>query len=445
MTLTTNAPSSVSIATYNNLGLEALLQTLSLSSTLGELKLFNFSLEIDNQAIAASEMFKRHPLLPGVLLTKAGKIVGMISRQRFWQQMSHPYGISLFSKRPIRELYQLSQVEHLILPEKTSIVQAAQQSLQRSSELLNEPIIVQLEPRDYRLLDIHQLLVAQSHIHALTTELLEKQTQAKLMQMEKMALLGQMVASVAHEILNPVNFISGNLHYLERYGNDLLQIIHTYNQALSPQPEAVVSLKEDVDFDFIARDFPQLVSSVKMGADRLKKIISTLRNFSHVDDSEYRPIDIHECLEDTLVILHGRLKHQITISKSYSDLPAIKAHPIQLSQVFMNLISNAIDALMEQLSLATDRSWQPQIQIQTSMASDPDWLSIQIADNGPGIPLEIQERIFEVFFTTKPVGEGTGLGLAISHQIIVEKHGGQLNLWSQPGVGTRFEVLLPLA
>jgi signal transduction histidine kinase len=187
---------------------------------------------------------------------------------------------------------------------------------------------------------------------------------------------------------------------------------------------------------------------MEVGSERLTKIVGGLQNFSHLDEANRQQADIHECLESTLIILNNRLKSGIQVTKNYGYLPPVNCYSGQLSQVFMNIISNAIDALIDKVNEqgAYSKTWQPQIQITTNILeqSDAEWVSIQIADNGPGIPPAIQKRIFETFFTTKPVGKGTGLGLAISHQIVTQKHGGQLIMHSQPETGTEFQILLPL-
>jgi signal transduction histidine kinase len=419
---------------------------LTLQSTIEELSLHHCQIAANRLGSEVGKAFEQDPLLPGVVLTEADQVIGIISRRRFTEQMGRPYGLDLFSKRPIKRLYEFVTAEHLILSGNTSIVEAAQRSLQRSPELLYEPIGVQLNSGNFCLLDVHQLLLAQARIHELTTQLLEKQTEAKLIQTEKMSALGQLVASVAHEINNPVNFICGNAKYLSAYGEDLLDLIAAYESAGFPSSEAIAEIKDAIDLDYILKDFPRVINSIKVGADRLKQMVGALRNFSHMDESHRRSSDLHQCLDDALLILHGRFKNHIQIVKQYGDLPSIQCYSGQLSQVFINLIGNAIDALLAVIESQPKPDWEPQIQITTEVCTDdPEWVKIQIADNGPGMPPEIQTRVFETFFTTKPVGKGTGLGLAISRQIVVEKHHGKLNLWSEVGVGTQFEILLPIA
>jgi signal transduction histidine kinase len=431
--------------------LESSAQLLSPDSTLQALSLHLFYAEVTCPGVEIARRFDLNPLLPGVVLLQDGTFFGMISRRRFLEQLSRPFGLDLFSKRPIGALYKFIETRHLILSGNTRIVEAAQRSLERSPDLLYEPIVVYVAPDTYQLLDIHQLLIAQSKIHQLTTELLHQQTQAQLIQTEKMASLGQMVSGVAHEILNPVNFIWGNLDYLFQYGEDLIRLLNTYDADFAQPSPAIQALKQDIEYEFILEDFPQVLASMRLGTERLRKIIHALRSFSHMDEGKPIPADIHECLDNTLLILHNRIKHRVEVVKNYGELPSINCYSGQLSQVFMNLIGNAIDALTDEASQSSMAGRRPEIQINTGVCSSPDakgddarWIAIRITDNGPGIPPEMQERVFDMFFTTKPAGKGTGLGLAISHQIIVEKHNGQLTLQSQPGIGTEFQVLLPV-
>jgi two-component system, NtrC family, sensor kinase len=444
---------------------------LTLESTLEALRLHHEQLESECLGKEIYERFSHDPLLPGVILTEQGKFVGMISRRRFMEQMSRPYGLELFLKRSLSVLYPFINAQLLIFSHNTPIVTAARESLQRPPELLYEPVLVQLQPQVYGLVDVHELLIAQSQIHELARQMINEQNEAQMIQTEKMATLGRIIASVAHEILNPVNFVSGNLNYLSLYIKDLLKVISAYEVELPNPSEQTQHLKEEIGFSFLLEDLPRMLDSVKIGAERLRSVVGSLRNFSYMDESRRKPANLHDCIDNTLLILNSRIKQGIHINKAYSDLPLVACYAGQISQVFMNLISNAIDALEEVLrsqrtvlakQLATpslalepeeitiDRSWQPEIKITTGLieATIADevttWVFVRIADNGPGIPPEIQARIFETFFTTKPVGKGTGLGLAISHQIVTEKHQGKLNLRSEPGAGTEFEVLLPL-
>lgn len=421
---------------------------------LRDLVLHSCELQIHQTGTELSSLLDANPVLPGVILKAGQRFVGMLSRRRFLEMMSRRYGPELFLRRPLQMLYEFAQAPLLIIAGKATIAQAVELSLQRSPESLYEPIIVQIEPENYQLLDVHHLLLVHAQIHEATMQLLHQQTQAKLFQAEKMASLGEMIAGIAHEILNPVNFIWGNLDYLTNYNQDLIQVLRAYETEFPVTSPHIEQLKEAVEFDFLLQDLPQILSSMKLGAERLRKIIGALRSFSYMDDAVMRSLDIHECLDNTLLILNNRLKNTITVIKEYGDIPQVPSFAGQLSQVFTNLISNAIDALNECAANHAQPDWQPQISLRTQVmppaatltkTNAPSTVLIQIADNGPGIPPEVQAKVFDTFFTTKPVGKGTGLGLAISHQIVVEHHAGQLSFESVPGQGTVFTIQLPLA
>ena len=264
-----------------------------------------------------------------------------------------------------------------------------------------------------------------------------QQAQAKLIQSEKMSSLGQMVAGVAHEINNPVNFIYGNIDHVNSYAQDLLNLLELYQQEY-PNPTATIEEEiEAIDLDFLTEDLPKTLSSMKMGADRIRKIVLSLRNFSRLDEAEMKPVNIDEGIDNTLLILNYRLKQGIEIIKEYGDLPLVECYPAQLNQVFMNIISNAIDALLEQES-----HYNKQITIYTAVV-DSNEIQVRIRDNGSGMLPEVKAKLFDPFFTTKPVGVGTGLGLSICYEI-VEKHGGKIDVSSKPGEGTEFVIYLPI-
>jgi signal transduction histidine kinase/serine/threonine protein kinase len=279
-------------------------------------------------------------------------------------------------------------------------------------------------------------------------------TQAQLIQSEKMSSLGQLVAGVAHEINNPVNFIHGNLTYVEEYTNKLLSLFNLYQESnikqRKPQDLKYQELLNTVDLEFIEEDLPKILQSMKLGTERISQIVLSLRNFSHLDEAEWKSVDIHEGINSTLMILQHRLQEKadypaIKVIKYYSKLPNIECYAGQLNQVFMSIFSNAIDAIEEKNSKETIekiKTNNKQIIIRTS-AIDGRCIKIAIADNGVGISSDIQQRIFDPFFTTKPVGSGTGLGLSISYGII-KKHGGQLTCNSKVGSGTEFMIEIPL-
>jgi signal transduction histidine kinase len=304
-----------------------------------------------------------------------------------------------------------------------------------------------------------------------------KQTQAQLVQDEKLATLGQLVAGVAHEINNPINFIHGNVVHIKHYVSDLIDFLNLY-QAEFPQATPEIQQRAaEIDLAFLLADMPKVLSSIHIGSERIQEIVRSLRVFSRHDEAEIKEVDIHEGLDSTLLILNSRLKElsdrpAIEVIKEYGTLPRIECYAGQLNQVFMNILSNAIDALEEvamlpQINIQSIASTQyasvqtqmlapttqpPTIQIRTEFLSadvasglSGDRVAIWMIDNGPGIPEEILQRIFDPFFTTKPVGKGTGLGMSISYQIITEKHRGQLRCISTPGKGTAFVIEIPVS
>lgn len=296
-----------------------------------------------------------------------------------------------------------------------------------------------------------------------------KQTQTHLIQTEKMSSLGQLVAGIAHEINNPVNFIYGNLAHVSNYAQDLLGLVELYQQHYPIPAQEICDRVEDIDLEFLTDDLQKTLSSMKIGADRIRQIVLSLRNFSRLDQAEMKPVDIHDGIDSTLLILQYRLKPKsdrpaIEIIKDYGDLPLVECYAGQLNQVFMNVLGNAIEALEDaystghwaqakEASAASEQeqplpgseatSNSPTIWIQTRITANQR-VQIRFSDNGPGIPEAVRMRIFDPFFTTKPVGKGTGLGLSISYKIVVEKHGGLFKCESQPNQGTTFLVEVPV-
>ena len=278
-------------------------------------------------------------------------------------------------------------------------------------------------------------------------------TQAQLIQSEKMSAIGQMVAGVAHEINNPVNFIYGNLSHVSDDIEELLDMLNLY-QEIYPEPAPTIAEKaERIDLEFLIEDLPKMLNSMQVGAERIRDIVLSLRRFSHQDGFEMKPMNIHEGIDSTLMILHNRLKFKpdrpgIEVTKEYSpNVPLIECYGGELNQVFMNILANAIDAIDEwnlKRSPEQIRAYPSKIQISTQL-TEGNRAIIRIKDNGSGIPPEISQHIFDPFYTTKPPGKGTGIGLSISWQIVVEKHGGSLKCISTPAQGTEFMIELPIS
>ncbi|MEG4070654.1 response regulator [Microcoleus sp. Pol11C2] len=278
-----------------------------------------------------------------------------------------------------------------------------------------------------------------------------QRTQSQLIQTEKMSSLGQLIAGIAHEINNPVNFIYGNLTYVADYTHQLLSLITLYQQHDADKYPEIEALIEQIELEFIKEDMPKMLSSMQLGAERIRQIVVTLRNFSRLDEAEMKPVSIHEGIDSSLVILQSQLKAKpncssIQVIKEYGDLPQIECYACQLNQVFMNLLSNAIYALNhydKKLSPEQIKNEPRTITISTSLLNCES-VRISFKDNGPGMTSDVINRLFNPFFTTKPLGDGTGLGLSISYQIVVEKHGGDLKCFSQPDRGSEFVIEIPI-
>ncbi|MGK7925096.1 MAG: ATP-binding protein [Spirulina sp.] len=277
-----------------------------------------------------------------------------------------------------------------------------------------------------------------------------QQTQSQLIQTEKMSSLGQMVAGVAHEVNNPINFIHGNLKYVSEYSNALLDLVRVYEQEYPDKKPIILEKTEELDIEFIEQDFARLLDSIQNGSNRVREIVLSLRNFSRLDESDMKDVDLHEGIDNTLMILSSKLKaasksRNIEIVKNYGKLPQIECYAGLMNQVFMNILSNAIDALVPEKSARESEEEKPnaQIIITTEYIEVSSRAKIIIEDNGIGMPQEIQAKLFDPFFTTKPIGKGTGLGLSISYQIVVERHQGTLDCFSEPGKGTQFQIEIP--
>jgi PAS domain S-box-containing protein len=273
-----------------------------------------------------------------------------------------------------------------------------------------------------------------------------RHAQSQLIQTEKMSSLGQLVAGIAHEVNNPVNFIHANLNHARGYLEELLKLLQLYQNHFPQAADEITAFAEEIDLTFLLDDLPKLLGSMQVGTQRIRNIVRSLQTFSRLDEEGMKRVDIHEGIESTLMMLQYRLNAKpgsqvIEIRREYGNIPKVECHAGQLNQVFLNILTNAIDAL-EELMLQ-DEYYRPHAIIRTQLVST-DRVSIHIIDNGPGICESIQKRIFDPFFTTKPVGKGTGIGMSISYQIVTEKHGGSLRCFSTLGVGAEFIVEIPI-
>jgi PAS domain S-box-containing protein len=416
-----------------------------------------------DQAVASNDVYAEPLLEVAVHLCRAMEIKSMLYIRISYQ--GEPNGIIGLHQCDSYRIWKSSEIELLeAVAAQVGIALAQARLLEKEKSTA-----AQLAQQNLAL----QLSEARANTKATELEhaLWELQrTQAQLVQTEKMSSLGQLLAGVAHEINNPVSFITGNIGYACDNIQDLLGVVNLYRQYY-PQPSEVIQSEiEEIDLDFLIQDLPKLLSSIKVGADRLQEIVLSLRKFSRLDDAEMKPADIHEGIDNTLMILQNRLKAkggspEIKVIKEYGTLPLVECYAGQLNQVFMNLIGNAIDALESgtggggekilpnsginhQTHQAKTASRfanisSPTIKISTE-AKNNNRVIIRIKDNGLGMTEEVQQKLFSPFFTTKPVGKGTGLGLSISYQIVVEKHGGELECFSVLGQGTEFSIKIPI-
>ncbi|MEP6545701.1 ATP-binding protein [Microcoleus vaginatus GB1-A2] len=367
-------------------------------------------------------------------------------------------------------LVRSDQGEPIILSSDTAAEGVTQPPELKANSYLAVPVQTQSQPQGYLICshathwlwsreeiqllkavaDQLAIAITQAHLYSQTQDQVKllnsalnelKKTQTHLVQNEKMSSLGQMVAGIAHEINNPVNFISANLPHTSKYTKDLLDLVSLYKQTFPEVPQEIADFAEEIELEFIEEDLPHILNSMKIGTERIRSIVLSLRNFSRLDESDKKLADIHEGMENTLLLLSNRLKNRIYIVKKYGKVPSVECYPSQLNQVFMNLLSNAIDALNE-----TDRL-DKIITISTGVVRENGgkFLKVAIADNGPGIPDSVKDKIYNPFFTTKPVGKGTGLGLAISYKIVVDGHGGSIKISQPPGGGTEFMVKIPIS
>ena len=276
-----------------------------------------------------------------------------------------------------------------------------------------------------------------------------QETQVQLIQAEKMSSLGQLVGGVAHEINNPVSFIYGNLTHVAEYVGDLQRLLGEYKRLYGTSEPDIARCMKAIELDFLMEDLPKTLASMKVGAERIRDIVKSLRTFSRLDEADFKEVNLHENLDSTLLILQNRLNGrggtpEIDVIKDYGDLPKVACYSGLLNQVFMNLLINAIDAIEEQQRVQVDSEGLPyQGQLTLITRLEAEIISIQIQDNGIGMTPQIQEKIFNPFFTTKPIGSGTGMGLSTSYQIITQNHQGQLSCHSVPGQGSCFVIRLP--
>ncbi len=431
---------------------------LGLESKLLELPLYEFSVESSSTGKEVAEVFEKYPLLPGAILVDEGRYAGMLSRRQLLEFLIRPFGQDLFLHQPLSVLYSYGRTPILELADTTPILNAMQFTLRRSPEFLSEPIVVKTASNEYRLLDMQELNIASWQIRGIETQIRYERSQAQIIQNDKMASLGRLVDGVAHEILDPVNFIWGNVTHVSNYSKDLIKLIEIYDSNTSKIPDDVLYLKQDIEFDFLEADLSQALASIRTGAERLKKLVTGLQNFCHIDAIYPKPVDLHANLDSTILLIGSRLKGEINIVKKFGHLPPVYCFAGQLNQVFMNILSRAVDILLDdavrhqfEMEAKSNSSKKPTIEVVTEVISqesetpglpDSRWVSIRISDNGSSMSEEFQQQIKDSFSIDKRADKETSL--TVSYRIITARHGGKLKFDSQPSKGTEFEILLPL-
>ncbi len=460
--------------------IEGDLRSLGINSVLSDLPLHTFSVAPDCSIQALMTCFVQAPDLPGVVITEVER-VSTLSRQQFLDCMLQLGHTSFFQEGSLRLILSQANRKALKLSGDTSILLGAQQALKRPIEQQSDPLLIQ-QADGYRLLDAHTLNVAHWQIRGIETQIRYERLHMQLLQSEKMAALGSLVDGVAHEILDPVSFIWGNLGYIADYAKQQHELLLAYEAELPQPPPRIVQLREDIEIDYLRSDLPAAISSARSGAHRLKQLASSLQNFCHIDEIHPRPTDIHTLIDSTLRLLRSRLSTPIEVERCYGKLPPVPCFPGQLGQVFMDIFVRSIDSLLTQAhrehytdSFTVDKTHQ--IVVTTCVLADQDspkarpdesrWVSIIISDNGPGLLPETKAQIIESFSTERRSRRETGL--AMSYQIVTAKHGGRFwvrschesesNHESESKVcetkrfsrkaspsptGTEFEILLPL-
>lgn len=431
--------------------------SLGLDAVLADLPSYDCTIEAAATGLALADWLARYPRVPGAIVVDRGQLRGVIARQQLLEFAIRPYGHAIL-EQPVSALWGYLERDCLVLPSQVPIVQAMQRSVGRSIALLTDPIVVQYAadraPDRYRLLDTRSLIVADWQIRGIETQARYERMQLQAIQNDKMASLGRLVDGVAHQILDPVGFIWGNLSHLGSYGEQLLTLVDAYRDWALTQglalPVAIADLEDDIDLVFLREDLPQLLGSLRSGAERLKAIVGSLQNFCHLDEVYPKPVDLHDRLNSIVLLLQSRLTVQIEFVRHYGPLPPVVCYGSQIDRALMALLVNAVDALVDRATrakihaLALSPSEQPQIVIETRVELDPaeqSWATIVIADNGPGLRPKQRQQILAGFSADRQTVKETGL-TATYH--IATRHGGHLDLLDRPGGGLAVLLRLPL-
>ncbi|MEB3292512.1 MAG: hypothetical protein VKJ24_05080 [Synechococcales bacterium] len=448
-------------------------QGLPLDAKLSDLPLYRFQASMDCLGKEVIRLLEAYPQLPGLVLLDRDRGMSMISRQQFLEYLLRPQGSELFLNQPLRVLHSYARPLLLTLAADTPILNAAQQALQRPHDHQGEPIVVHMGNQNYCLLDSHTLNLAYSQLRQLETQAWYERVQTQMIRSDKMTSLGRLVDGVSHEILDPVSFIWGNLSHLSGYIRDLETLLAAYEAQVPQPPAALTTLREEIEIDYLREDIPRTLDSIKTGAERLSKLASSLQNFCHIDEIYPKSADIHGCLDSVLLLLKSRLGSELHIIKQYGHLPPIPCFIGQITQVFLNLITYAIDKLLTSAVTATmahtlsvPQAGSPALMISGALAqpcltlatetcsldgSGVRWIMIRIGHNGEAMSLEEQQSLLAS--STSPALLTQETSLLTSYRIIASKHRGLFRVRSQANPDdslnapntTEFEIWIPLA
>lgn len=445
--------------------------TLGIDSTLQALPLHYACLEATTLGQEVAHLFNRLPTLPGIFLIERGAVVGMLSRQRFLEFLLRPKGCELFLSEPVSLIHAYARLGPLVLSENTLIVTAARAAFRRPMELQGEPVWVKISGGD-RLLNIHDLNQAFWQIRGIETQVRYERTQTAMLQIQKMAALGRLVDGIAHEMMDPLGFVWGNLSHVEHYCQQLLDLIAAYKQSSQGTLPEVQALEEAVELEYLREDLPNALLSIRGGAVRLKQLASSLQNFCYIDEVYPKSADLHSLIDSIVLLLKSRFTTQITITRQYAPLPPIPCFAGQLSQALMNVLSYCVDNLLSltaRQSVMADHMASalasqavlrsPQILIKTQLRDGIEgtpaplgdrWLILTIGHNGPGLSPAALQHIQDSFSVEQRLERETDL--ATSYRLITAKHGGRFSVRSPathcpaflPHSGTEFIIEMPI-
>ncbi len=463
------------------------------NSQLKDLPLHCFTIDlsvVENQGFTGSALaaaFQTAPQVPAVVLvesivskgTTSQRLVGVIVRSVFFESMLDGNGCpSPFLQQPLRAFLQYLCTPVLKLAGEMTILVSAQRALRRTSQSLGEPILIELSPGEYGILDFHTLNIAYWQVRGIETQIAYEQMQLQMIRNDKMASLGRLVNGVSHEILDPVSFIWGNLSHLSNYVKDVMQVLDRYEIELPEPSEAMVALRSDLEIEYLREDIPRTLQSIKTGADRLTKLASSLQNFCHIDEVYPKATDMHECLDSVMLLLKSHLKGDIQVEKSYGPLPTVPCFVGQVTQVFLNILSylvrqvlaqSVMDRVLEDLPLpygeqddrinhssATMRphAMRPQLYVITEVCSidvsGMRWASIRLGCNGEPISVLEQQQLIQDFTHDNPLTRESSL--IVAYRVVTIRHQGMMKIRTannpidhlDPGISTEFEVLIPI-